>query len=37
MTTEHVHRLVVIDGLMSRSGSSPSDIVREIADSCDGA
>jgi CBS domain-containing protein len=36
MTTEHVHRLVVVDGHRSPIGViSESDIVREIADCCD--
>jgi CBS domain-containing protein len=37
MTTEHVHRLVVVDDLDTPIGViSESDIVREIADCCDG-
>ena len=36
MTTEHVHRLVVVDGRHRPVGViSESDIVREIADCCD--
>jgi CBS domain-containing protein len=36
MTTEHVHRLVVIDSRQRPIGViSESDIVREIADCCD--
>ena len=37
MTTESVHRLVVVDDLQTPIGViSESDIVRETADSCDG-
>ena len=37
MTTEHVHRLVVVDDRGAPIGViSESDIVREIADCCDG-
>lgn len=36
MTAEHVHRLVVVDDRQTPIGViSESDIVREIADSCD--
>jgi CBS-domain-containing membrane protein len=36
MTAEHVHRLVVVDNHQAAIGIiSESDIVREIADSCD--
>jgi len=36
MTTEHIHRLVVVDGRGSPIGViTEGDIVREIADACD--